>query len=193
MSDEQTRTLRDDFLDLFRMLRVMRLATIDQLYQRAQMAGQPTDALTSERQTLLDLPAKVDTDDRAALVALWPTDSLGEMPLWFSDPAAAAAIDPPTTQALVVSLEEPPIPTVPEGIEPPVDLHAKAIETRESRKADDDARRTQWLAEVAEKNQASKIRLGIVNEKRQAKGWEPIDEQYWEDIGEDQETALRSR
>ena len=185
--------LREDFLDLFRLTRSFRLGAIDQLYHRAQMSGQPTDALTTERQALLELPAKVDTDDRAALVALWPSDSLGAMPQWFADPDAAAKLDPPSIKTCVVDLAEAPTAGSPEIGAPPVDLHAKAIETRAARKADDDERRSQWLAEVAATKQASSVRLGLVNERRKAKGWEPIDAQYWEDIGEDQETALRSR
>lgn len=190
----ETKALRDVFLDLFRNARLFRLVAIDQEAQRAVLTGADVTPLRDERQALLDLPDRVTTDDRAALVALWPTSSLGDLPVWFANPAEAEKIDPPTTEDHGVDLAPPPEPE-PSAGDPVeiVDLAAKAMENRAARKDDDDARREAWLAEVAAKRTASLVRLGLVNEKRKAKGWPEIDADYWNAIGEDEETAMRSR
>ncbi|HWX27654.1 MAG TPA: hypothetical protein VNZ53_09490 [Steroidobacteraceae bacterium] len=57
-------------------------------------------AIRAERRQLLDHPASIDTDDRAALIAVWPA-TLPPLPLEFTDPVAAAASAGP---ALVVDL-----------------------------------------------------------------------------------------
>jgi hypothetical protein len=185
--------LRDDFLELFRLHRSFRLSAIDQAYQRASIGNDSAAmaALGAERQELLDLPAKVDTDDRKALVAMWPA-GLGEIPLWFADPEAAKKIDPPSTKTCVVDLAEAPVP--PEiDLNLNTDLIAKAYATRLERKPADDQAMEVYRGMLAERWAQSKTVLAGVNAKRKLKRWPELSEDEWKERGEDPKEALRNR
>ena len=189
---------RDDFLSILVFAVASKSSALSKQWLDKSMAGDADGAAkaAADRTTILAIEAKVDTDDRDALIALWPVAILGDMPAWFVDPLAAAKADPPGA-AYVVDLAEPPIPEPPKDAEGnPViaekDLVQIAIENRIARKPADDLARQAWLADQAEKRNASQLRLNLVNEKRAAKGWSTFDMAYWEAIGEDEGLALRS-
>jgi hypothetical protein len=90
----------DTFLSLLRPIRDAKLAELDGPIRDALIDGSDMTSLRAQRRTLLDLPASIVDGDRAALVAQWPVD-FPALPLWFTDPAAAAAADPPGPPCVV--------------------------------------------------------------------------------------------
>lgn len=188
---------RDDFLSFLIFAVAEKSAALQKEWLEKSMAGDTEGAAkaAADRATILAIEGKVDTDDRAALIALWPVPILGDLPEWFVDPVAASAADPPGP-AHVVDVGEPPMPEpLKDADGNPViaekNLAQIAIENRLARKDADDQARAAWLADQASKRNASQLRLNLVNEKRTAKGWAALDMAYWESIGEDQDVALR--
>lgn len=102
------------FANLIRMERDARLAPIKSQLERAMLLGDPVEGLRGAYQALLDLPGTIAwpspdaslADAIASLVRQWPAD-FPPLPLWFTDPASAAVLNPPGP-ACVVACSEPP-------------------------------------------------------------------------------------
>lgn len=104
-------TVRDDFLAMFRDRRAAWLNEHDKSLVRALLDDDSTTqtAMKLRRRQLLDLPASISGQTRAQLIALWPKE-FGPLPLWFTNPAQALALDPPGQPCVVDLGGDPPPP-----------------------------------------------------------------------------------
>lgn len=94
------------FLQFLRAERDAKLRALDGPIRDAQIEDQAKlPPLAAARRRLLDLPETIKDGDRSALVKQWPAD-FPPLPLWFTDPAAAALADP-LGPPCVVSCSEP--------------------------------------------------------------------------------------
>lgn len=91
------------FKHLLRGAVVRRLQELKPALERAVLLGEPADDLREEYRNLLAVERTIswpqdgcsDAEAIAALAPQWPA-GFPALPLWFTDPAAAAAADPPS-------------------------------------------------------------------------------------------------
>lgn len=88
--------LMEQFVDMVRGASEGALVQVNHDLKEALLDGDDDliARLRSDRRRLRELPQKIVKGSRGDLIAQWPAE-FGELPLWFSDPAEAARLDPP--------------------------------------------------------------------------------------------------
>lgn len=98
------------FRSLLRSAIAKRLAELRTAIERAVLLGQPLDVLRAQYLAVEAIEAGIAWpaegasvgEAAAALAAQWPADLIvTPLPMWFADPAAAAALDPPGEPCVV--------------------------------------------------------------------------------------------
>jgi len=138
--------LHEQFLELMRPAREARMRALDRAIFDALRDGKDDDlpALRADYRAERDRLEQIAGEAREELIAQWPTH-YPPLPLWFADPAAAAADDPPGDPCVVDLAARPDDDS--EALAP--DFEAQILATRAAKAVAEDELRATGTVPVA--------------------------------------------